>query len=174
VEGILEALEKGGVPRDPTSECDRILRFVERTNGFVPVLYAAYAREISSYLKALAKEKRLDLGQVLKAAWAWEKASILFEKAKGKANPGRLGCANKALMQVERDLLSTEGIPGRPWFKHLIYAPRPSYEALSLPGIREAAEAGDLARAGEQVKVLAKALRRAAATQASAADCFKK
>jgi N-acetylated-alpha-linked acidic dipeptidase len=64
-------------------------------------------------------------------------------------------------MQAERDLLSPAGIPDRPWFRHLIYAPLPSYEAETLPGIREAVMAGDTARARAQAEVLAAALARA-------------
>ena len=66
-------------------------------------------------------------------------------------------------MAQERALLDEEGIPGRPWFRHLIYAPLPSYEAETLPGLREALEAHDLARARAQAERLADALDRAGA-----------
>jgi N-acetylated-alpha-linked acidic dipeptidase len=46
--------------------------------------------------------------------------------------------ANAWLMSLERALLVEEGIPDRPWFRHLVYAPLPSYEAETLPAIREA------------------------------------
>jgi len=68
---------------------------------------------------------------------------------------------NAALMAQERALLDERGIPGRPWFRHLIYAPLPSYDAETLPGLREALEAHDLARAREQALTLANALQRA-------------
>jgi N-acetylated-alpha-linked acidic dipeptidase len=88
------------------------------------------------------------------------------------AQPAALRCANDSLMLIERELLEEGGIPGRAWFKHLIYAPLPSYEALSLPGLREALEAGDLKRARSQAQVLEQALRRALATQRRAAHCL--
>ena len=72
-------------------------------------------------------------------------------------------------MRAERDLLSPEGIPDRPWFRHLIYAPLPSYEAETLPGVREAIVAGDAARAQAQADVLARAIGRAVATLRAAA-----
>ena len=50
---------------------------------------------------------------------------------------------NAALLQFERTWLHEAGIPGRPWFKHLLFAPRYTYAAMTLPGITEAAEAGD-------------------------------
>jgi N-acetylated-alpha-linked acidic dipeptidase len=73
-------------------------------------------------------------------------------------------------MRAERALLDPAGIPGRPWFRHLVYAPLPSYEAETLPGIREAVQAGDAARARRQATVLAAALRRAAEILGGAAD----
>ena len=83
-------------------------------------------------------------------------------------------CANRALMRAERDLLEEAGLPGRPWFKHLIYAPRPSYEALALPGIREAVEAKDLTRAAQQARILEQALRRAGESQRKALECYER
>ena len=71
---------------------------------------------------------------------------------------------SRALMQAERDLLSPDGLPDRPWFRHLVYAPLPSYQAETLPGVREAVLAGDGARAREQAARLADALERAGRT----------
>ena len=53
--------------------------------------------------------------------------------------------------------------PGRPWYRHLIYAPRFTYAPEVLPGVSEAIEAGDGGRARAQARRLADALRRAAA-----------
>ena len=55
-----------------------------------------------------------------------------------------------------------EGLPGRPWFRHLVYAPLPSYAAETLPGVREAILEKDSARASAQAAALAQALRQAA------------
>jgi len=68
---------------------------------------------------------------------------------------------NARLMSQERALLEEQGIPGRPWFRHLIYAPLPSYKAETLPGLREALEDTDLARAGDQAARLGQAIDRA-------------
>ena len=45
-----------------------------------------------------------------------------------------------ALERSERVLLSSDGLPRRPWFKHLVYAPGvyAGYGASTLPGVREA------------------------------------
>ena len=49
-----------------------------------------------------------------------------------------LSGANAWLLSLERSLCDPAGLPQRGWFKHLIYAPLPSYLAETLPGIREA------------------------------------
>jgi N-acetylated-alpha-linked acidic dipeptidase len=72
---------------------------------------------------------------------------------------GRLQAAaalrvNQELMQIERNWCNAQGIPGRPWFKHTIYGTRSTYAHLELPGLAEAAEAGDWKRAAEQTKIL--------------------
>jgi len=61
---------------------------------------------------------------------------------------------NASLIRVERNWLNPDGIPGRPWFKHSLYAARYTYAHLELPGLTEAAEAGDWKRAEEQAKIL--------------------
>ena len=48
-------------------------------------------------------------------------------------------------------------------FKHLIYAPRPTYKPLVLPALTEAIEARDQSRAKLEVERLTRALKRAAA-----------
>ena len=71
----------------------------------------------------------------------------------GDVDPERFQQANRQLMLAERQFLlpprageegaAAKGIPGRPWFKHGLYAPRFTYAAMSLPGVTEAAEQGD-------------------------------
>ena len=36
------------------------------------------------------------------------------------------------MMQVERNWLNPDGIPGRPWFKHILYGARFTYAHLEL------------------------------------------
>jgi N-acetylated-alpha-linked acidic dipeptidase len=65
-------------------------------------------------------------------------------------------------MKVERALLDEAGLAGRPWFKHLIYAPRPTYKALILPALTEAIEANNPSLAKTEIERLTRALDRAA------------
>ena len=55
---------------------------------------------------------------------------------------------------MESNWLTPEGIPGRPWFQHLLYAARYTYAHLELPGLTEAAEKGDWKTAQAQVALL--------------------
>lgn len=66
--------------------------------------------------------------------------------------------ANKRMMAVERNWLNPEGIPGRPWFKHTLYAARYTYAHLELPGLTEAVEKGDWAEAKRQAAILQSAV----------------
>lgn len=49
---------------------------------------------------------------------------------------------NSSLTGLERTLTDSQGLPGRPWFQHMIYAPglHTGYGVKTLPGIREAIE----------------------------------
>jgi N-acetylated-alpha-linked acidic dipeptidase len=69
------------------------------------------------------------------------------------------------LLQAERTLTRPEGLPGRPWFRHLVYAPGfyTGYGVKTLPGVREALEGRAWPAAEEQ------AVRTAAVLEALAA-----
>jgi len=62
------------------------------------------------------------------------------------------------MMQVERNWLNPDGIPGRPWFKHILYGARFTYAHLELPGLTEAVEKGDWETARQQAAILERAL----------------
>jgi N-acetylated-alpha-linked acidic dipeptidase len=82
-------------------------------------------------------------------------ASIPDEKA--------MTSLSRALMKAERAFLRADGIPGRPWYRHLIYAPKPTYAPEVLPGIAEATAARDRKQIEAQVANFVAALDRAAA-----------
>jgi N-acetylated-alpha-linked acidic dipeptidase len=65
---------------------------------------------------------------------------------------------NKTLFRAEQQLLSPEGLPRRPWYRHTIYAPGfyTGYGVKTMPGIREAIEQRDWKEAQEQIAVIAK------------------
>jgi N-acetylated-alpha-linked acidic dipeptidase len=67
---------------------------------------------------------------------------------------------NNKLIQTERRLTSAGGLPRRPWFKHLIYAPGfyTGYGAKTLPGVREGIEERHYAEAEKEIERVARAL----------------
>jgi len=67
---------------------------------------------------------------------------------------------NVALIGLERKLTRSEGLPGRAWFTHQVYAPGfyTGYGVKTLPAIREALEQRQWAQAAQQVEVVARTL----------------
>jgi N-acetylated-alpha-linked acidic dipeptidase len=80
------------------------------------------------------------------------------------------------LLQSERKLTSSEGLPGRPWFEHLIYAPGQytGYGVKTIPGVREAIEQKKWKEADEQIARAAAALQGEAALIDAAAGMLEK
>ena len=65
---------------------------------------------------------------------------------------------------AERDLIEPAGLPDRPWYRHVIYAPGlyTGYGVKTIPGVREAVDAGNYTRAAEQAQTSSiRALQRA-------------
>jgi N-acetylated-alpha-linked acidic dipeptidase len=64
------------------------------------------------------------------------------------------------LIGVEQSLTDGRGLPGRPWYKHLIYAPGvlTGYGAKTIPGVREAIEGARWSEADEYAARTAAAL----------------
>ena len=80
-----------------------------------------------------------------------------------RRNRKRLRRLNQQLLDVEQAFLLRGGLPGRPWFRHAIYAPGyyTGYGVKTLPGVREALENGDVRRAREMARALTAVLLRA-------------
>jgi N-acetylated-alpha-linked acidic dipeptidase len=140
----------------------------------LPYDYVAYAREIAGYLAA-ARRKALDAGmEALDFGPAQAAASHFFAAAERvhrlQTTPSgdldKLDKLNKALRRAEIALLSENGLPNRPWYRHTIYAPGEftGYAAMVIPGVNEALDARGENRAAQQLNVLAHALDGAART----------
>jgi len=78
---------------------------------------------------------------------------------------------NHLLMESERKLTTSEGLPRRPWFKHQLYAPGyyTGYAVKTMPAVREAVEQKEWKQADEGIAVVARVLQEEAALIASAA-----
>jgi len=77
-----------------------------------------------------------------------------------KLSAAKQKAVNAKLKDLEKALISEEGLPRRSWFKHQIYAPGfyTGYGVKTLPGVREAIEQKNFTEAQEQIEKLAQTL----------------
>ncbi len=138
----------------------------------LPFDYAEYAKELLTHLKVLqnghtdsviASENPERLRQLLTG---WETAADSLHNALTlRLNAGDLSAmekVNRGLYQLEQRLTSEAGLPLRPWFKHLIYAPglNSGYAAVVFPGMQDALEMNNEAQVQLQVDRLAETFQR--------------
>jgi N-acetylated-alpha-linked acidic dipeptidase len=77
------------------------------------------------------------------AAGAYARAfDAAFAEGAAPLDAERLRAVNALLRGFERTLTSDAGLPGRPWYRHLVYAPGAytGYGVKTLPAVREALE----------------------------------
>jgi N-acetylated-alpha-linked acidic dipeptidase len=130
----------------------------------LPFDFESYGQHIRQFLVELDEASHVashtDLGSLQKHATEFQQSGQDLKQSESRAvASGRLNSSvafyiNQELMRVEHNWCNPEGIPGRPWFKHSLYAARYTYAHLELPGLTEAAEAGDWKRAGDQARIL--------------------
>jgi N-acetylated-alpha-linked acidic dipeptidase len=144
----------------------------------LPFDFASYASNIRQFVNELAKNNKtvleqaspttqnlpLDLKPVLNAIDDFEAAGKRLDEsaaralAAGAIDSKLAAIINHGAMQVERNWLNPDGIPGRPWFKHILYGARFTYAHLELPGLTEAVEKQDWPVAKQQAEILRQAL----------------
>jgi N-acetylated-alpha-linked acidic dipeptidase len=133
----------------------------------LPFDFASYASNVRQFVNELTKGKdmtKLDLSGVRKEIDAFEaagkrlNASLSWKPGSGPIDPKLALSVNHGMMQVERNWLNPDGIPGRPWFKHILYGARFTYAHLELPGLTEAVEKQDWTTAKQQAEILQRAL----------------
>jgi N-acetylated-alpha-linked acidic dipeptidase len=133
----------------------------------LPFDFDTYADNIRQFVNEMAKGKdlnQLDLKPLQEQINEFETAgkrlneSLRDALVSGKLDPKMEGAVNHGMMQVERNWLNPEGIPGRPWFKHTLYGARYTYAHLELPGLTEAVEKSDWVVARQQAEIIRRAL----------------
>src|SRR5262249_98665 len=139
----------------------------------LPFDFAFYADNIRQFIDELHNkpdlQKRFDFKPLGGGVGQFESAGQTMNRAieqklrTEKVDRGVLRRLNQQIMQVEANWLNADGIPGRPWFKHTLYAARYTYAHLELPGLTEAIERADWKVASEQSKILEGALEKNAA-----------
>ncbi|HEX8276278.1 MAG TPA: M28 family peptidase [Longimicrobiaceae bacterium] len=149
----------------------------------LPFRYTHYAERLEGYFSLVPGVGRgAWSAPVREAAAEWRAAAAALEAAQARAlaagDTAMLARADRALPAAERALLDARGMPGRPWYRHTVYAPGrySGYDAVPLAELMEAYQDGDAAARARGVERLAAALRRSAAVlrgvlpPASAAD----
>jgi len=108
-----------------------------------------------------------------RAAKAYDSASTRALEAGRTAD---FNAVNADLITSEHLLTSPAGLPKRPWYKHLLYAPGlyTGYGVKTVPGVREAIEQKDWALADQQIVRVGAALQAEAALVQKAADALRK
>ncbi len=137
----------------------------------LPFDFATYAANIRQFVNELSKgeatrndSSQLDLRPILDAVDDFEAAGKRLDDsatralASGAIDSKLAATINHGTMQVERNWLNPDGMPGRPWFKHILYGARYTYAHLELPGLTEAVEKQDWATAKQQAEILRQAL----------------
>jgi N-acetylated-alpha-linked acidic dipeptidase len=144
----------------------------------LPFDYEEYGEAIQSYVRGLDSELRrthregkLPVGDALKAAKQFTETATrvnqTLERAEERESElGETEKLNRALMEVERDFLIPQGLPGRSWFRHVFYAPGvyTGYSPVLVPGVREALEREDWPLAGRELGLVVRAIERANAS----------
>ncbi len=137
----------------------------------MPFEFGRLASTINRYLDEIDKlpgQKKANVAAVKAELETLQKNAKAFDAAYAgasnklyEADAAKVADLNALLYKTERALTLDPGLPGRPWFRHRIYAPGmyTGYAVKTLPGIREAVEAGDIAQANDQAAQVAKVLK---------------
>jgi N-acetylated-alpha-linked acidic dipeptidase len=112
------------------------------------------------------------IAELTRAADDYDRALKKLESDSTALDTRELRRVNQMMLESERALGHQAGLPGRPWFSHLIYAPGfyTGYGVKTMPGIRESIEQGHWPDADREIERVAAALRATAALVASSAE----
>ena len=111
---------------------------------------------------------------IVRAADHYQKAVAQARENSGAAlDRATLRAVNAELIASERKLTTAAGLPGRPWYRHQIYAPGAytGYGVKTIPAVREAIEQTQWKAAEEAIAVVGKVFNdEAALIESAAAD----
>ena len=138
-------------------------------SDILPFDFAANAAALRGFLGELESRnkitpKQLPLKQLYERIADFETSGrelrelTMHDLASGNVNSEMVRHLNEQLLQVESNWLDPAGIPGRPWFQHLLYGARYTYAHLEFPGLTEAVESANWKLAAEQANLLDSAL----------------
>ncbi|HUQ18761.1 MAG TPA: transferrin receptor-like dimerization domain-containing protein [Gemmatimonadaceae bacterium] len=151
-------------------------QITERNTAIAEGVYFATSdpREPTLVPAPVAAAGKANFEPLDKASEALTEAASRYDAAYAKALSGmsgsdasraaKLRSINERLLQAERALTSPEGLPGRPWYRHLLYAPGfyTGYGVKTMPGPREAIEQHEWGNVDREIARVAAALTREA------------
>ena len=154
-----------------------VAKFLLRTanSTIYPFDYSSTAETIHRYLDEVEKESQvrnmashLDFTSLRKSAKILEATSLVLNNQielllkNPEGHDESIKAVNHYLLLAEQKFTDERGLPGRPWFRHQIYAPGfyTGYGVKTLPGVREAIEKGDLKEAQKMMEILDQSLNR--------------
>lgn len=107
--------------------------------------------ELPPYLNFAPLQNAVD--ELARSADRYDKAASIAKEKKSSSYKS----VNAHLIQSERKLTHADGLPGRLWFKHQIYAPGlyTGYGVKTIPAVREAIEQKQWKLAEEQIAKVA-------------------
>ena len=136
----------------------------------LPFDYETYATDLMAPLKLLKNAGSEN--KIAKGVRALDDLLTEWQQAAGSLNQAlmrylasddlsRIAEINQRLYQLERRLTNEAGLPLRPWFKHLIYAPglNTGYAAVVFPGVLDAITDGDDAAVHAEIDKLVAAFK---------------
>lgn len=169
-DGYVKQLKK---LRDSVSE-----QTVERNRNIDEGVYAATSDPRDPIFAPSRQEPppQFDFAPLDKASDSLTRAATRYDKAyadalarpassrTSSARAAKLRSINKRLLQAERALTSPEGLSGRSWYRHLLYAPGfyTGYGVKTMPGPREAIEQREWKNVEREIGRVADALNREA------------
>lgn len=142
----------------------------------IPFNAAEYATVLMAHTRALASKSDICLSAIEDSVGKFyaagkkldsEARMIGSEEYDLTEGTGRLGSVfqiNQRYMSIERALLRDEGLPGRTWFKHIIFAPGLwlGYQGVVFPGLIEALHDQDTKGAKVWIHRISRAIEKAA------------
>ncbi len=153
-------------------------------SDILPFDFGFNASALDQFLRELEHKNKIDSRLRLKRLHVrlagFERAGNLLrdtvarDMLSGVASPEKIQRLNERLLQVESNWLDPAGIPGRPWFQHLLYSSRYTYAHLEFPGLTEAVEKHDWKLAGQQAALLEKAVEKNTKLVRSAQSSWEK
>jgi N-acetylated-alpha-linked acidic dipeptidase len=113
--------------------------------------------------------------KLARSAERYKKALAQKQGTFSESEASYLAALNAKLMESERKLTNDDGLPRRPWFKHLLYAPGvySGYGVKTVPGVREGIEQKRYTEAEQEIGRVGKVLEDEAALIDSAAQMLE-